>query len=173
MCKEILHMAERRSGEASPSRRSAKYDSPAREHPMILSCSFEEVTAVAHGARTVLSGRTGGTSPVAAPSATRGAVESLLAGLDGGFSVRTLIEQRELERGLRAVVERLREEMDSHVLATHAANEEAVSAYFDFAHALSVLGRVMDMGEEMTALVELMTGVPPNERTVREFVFPD
>jgi hypothetical protein len=31
----------------------------------------------------------------------------------------------------------------------------------------------MDMGEEMTALVELMTGVPPNERTVREFVFPD
>jgi hypothetical protein len=100
-------------------------------------------------------------------------VESLLAGLDGGFSIRTLVEQRELEQGLRAIVERLREELDTCVLATHAANEEAVSAYFDFAHALSVLGRVMDLGEEMSALVELMTGGPANERSVREFVFPD
>jgi len=140
---------------------------------MIVSCSFEEVTALAHGARSVLHERSGDPSPVAAPSATRGAVESLLAGLDGGFSVRTLIQQRELEQGLRTVVECLRQEMDTRVIATHAANEEAVSAYFDFAHALSVLGRVMDMGEEMSALVELMTGVPPNERSIREFVFPD
>jgi hypothetical protein len=140
---------------------------------MILSCSFEEVTALAHGARSVLYERVGATSPVAAPSATRGAVESLLAGLDGGFSVTTLVQQRELEQGLRAIVEHLREEMETRVLATHAANEEAVSAYFDFAHALCVLGRVMDMGEEMTALVEVMTGVPPNERSIREFIFPD
>jgi hypothetical protein len=140
---------------------------------MILSCSFEEVTALAHGARSVLHERVEDPSPVAAPSETRAAVESLLAGLDGGFSVRTLHEQQELERGLRAIVERLREEMDTRVLATHAANEEAVSAYFDFAHSLSVLGRVMDIGEEMTALVELMTGVPPTDRTIREFLFPD
>ncbi|MEX1257820.1 MAG: hypothetical protein WEG36_09385 [Gemmatimonadota bacterium] len=140
---------------------------------MILSCSFEEVSALSHGARSVLHERPVAPSAVAAPSATRGAVESLLAGLDGGFSIRTLVEQRELEQGLRAIVERLREELDTCVLATHAANEEAVSAYFDFAHALSVLGRVMDLGEEMSALVELMTGGPANERSVREFVFPD
>lgn len=140
---------------------------------MILSCSFEEVSALSHGARSVLHERPVAPSAVAAPSATRGAVESLLAGLDGGFSIRTLVEQRELEQGLRAIVERLREELDTCVLATHAANEEAVSAYFDFAHALSVLGRVMELGEEMSALVELMTGGPANERSVREFVFPD
>lgn len=140
---------------------------------MILSCSYEEVTAVAHGARAYLHDQIGSEVAVAAPTEARGAVESLLARLDGGFSVRTLVEQRELEHALRAVVELLREEMDARVLAAHAADEEAVTAYFDFAHALAVLGRVMDMGEEMTALVELMTGNPPSEQAIREFVFPD
>jgi hypothetical protein len=140
---------------------------------MILSCNFEEMNALSHGVRAFL-GEPGITeSAVAAPTATRAAVESLLIRVDGEFSVRTLADQMELEGALRAVVECLREELDSCVLATHAASEEAVSAYFDFAHALSVLGRASDMGEEMSALVGLMSGAPPNERTIREFVFPD
>jgi len=140
---------------------------------MILSCNFEEITSLTYGARTYLEegGATG--SAVAAPSATRGAVESLLVQLTGDLSVTTLAEQREVERALRAVVGLLREEMDQRVLATHAADEEAVSAYFDFAHALAVLGRTVDMGREMRALVEVMTGDPPDEAAFREFVFPD
>ena len=53
--------------------------------------------------------------------------------------------------------------MDLHVLATHPAAEQSVTAYFDFAHALSVLGQVRDIGEEMCALIEVMTGAPPDE----------
>jgi hypothetical protein len=140
---------------------------------MILACNFEEITSLAHGARTYLEDGGGTGSAVVAPSATRGAVESLLLQLTGDLSVTTLAEQREIERALRAVVGLLREEMDQRVLASHAAAEEAVSAYFDFAHALAVLGRTLEMGREMRALVEVMTGAPPDEAAFLDFVFPD
>ncbi|MSR22126.1 MAG: hypothetical protein EXR92_01065 [Gemmatimonadetes bacterium] len=140
---------------------------------MILMCNFEEVTALTHGAHAYLSERVESSSRVAAPCETRGAVESLLSQLSGDLSVHTLSDQRQLCLALEAVVELLREEMDTRVLATHAASEEAVAAYFDFAHAFAVMGRVKEMGEEMSALVELMTGAPPANSMTRSFVFPD
>jgi len=48
-----------------------------------------------------------------------------------------------------------------------------VSAYFDFAHAFSVQGRLYEVGLEMEALVELVTGGPVTEDLARDFVFPD
>jgi hypothetical protein len=48
-----------------------------------------------------------------------------------------------------------------------------VSAYFDFAHALSVQARLYELGLEMEALVELVTGGPVTEELARDFVFPD
>ena len=58
-------------------------------------------------------------------------------------------------------------------MATHAAGEEAVAAYFDFAHALTVAHRLEELADEMTALVELVTGRPPDAETARSFRFPD
>ena len=139
---------------------------------MILTCNYEELTALQFGARECLEGwSTSG--PVAAPSATRVAVESLLGRLTGNLSLSTLGEQMEVERAVHAIVQHLRSEMDLRVLATHAAAEPSVAAYFDFAHALSVLGRVTDIGQEMRVLVEVMNGGPPDEEAIRSFVFPD
>jgi len=140
---------------------------------MILTCNYEEITALTHGAQVYLEDAGGADVLLPTPGANRVEVEALLARLGGYLSVRTLEDQRDLETGIRAVVQFLREVVDSRVLAAHPADEEAVSAYFDFAHALSVLQRVIHMGEEMTALVELMGGGVPGERSVREFVFPD
>jgi hypothetical protein len=48
-----------------------------------------------------------------------------------------------------------------------------VAAYFDFAHALTVSNRVQEMAGEMEALIELVTGEPPDPRAARSFRFPD
>lgn len=140
---------------------------------MILACNYEEVTALAHGARSFLQDgeREGG--PVAAPSADRGAVEALLPRLTGDLSVRTIQEQGEVERAVQAIVTHLHHEMRSRVVTAHPAAEEAVAAYFDFAHALAVLHRVQEVGDEMKVLVEVMTGRPAGDRASRTFRFPD
>ncbi len=71
------------------------------------------------------------------------------------------------------IVEILRVEMESLVTANHPAHEVAVSAYFDFAHALSVQTRLCEVGLEMAALVELVTGGSVTEELAHDFVFPD
>jgi hypothetical protein len=78
-----------------------------------------------------------------------------------------------MRTAVRAIVEFLRAEMEATVLATHAADESAVAAYFDFAHALSVFYRLHEMVTEMEALVELVTGEPADAETARTFRFPD
>lgn len=140
---------------------------------MRLACNYEEVVALKHGATTVLSEPVGERGLVAAPSAARGAVEALLPRLTGDLSVGTLADQRQLERAVELIVRRLRHQMQNEVLASHPASEPAVAAYFDFAHALAVLGRVRDLGREMHALIEVMTGAPPTEEMVRTFRFPE
>jgi len=147
--------------------------SPNGGAPMILRCNYEEVTALAYGARACLGERIGADSPVAAPTATRGAVESLLTHLTGDLSISTLREQREVQLALETVVDFLRAEMDAQVLAAHPAAEEAVAAYFDFAHALSVLERAREIGVEMSALAELIAGSPLSEADIFDFAFPD
>lgn len=140
---------------------------------MIVTCSYEELVALTDGAQSLLSESAGSESAVAAPSAGRMAVEALLPQLSGDLSVHTLAEQVQLERAARLIVEYLRVEMDTRVVTAHPAAEEAVTAYFDFAHALSFLGRVREVGQEMRVLVEVMTGGPPTEHSIRTFRFPD
>ncbi len=139
---------------------------------VILTCSYEELTALRFGASSFL-----GDPPlegrVVAPTSTRVAIESLLPRLAGDLSLSTLEEQGEVETAVSAIVEHLRVEMETRVLSTHPAAEQSVAAYFDFAHALSVLGRVRDIGHEMSVLIEVMTGAPPDEEAIRSFVFPD
>jgi hypothetical protein len=140
---------------------------------MILSCNYEEVTALSFGARAFLEDGVEGAGMVAAPSEARAAVEALLSRLHDDISLVTLAEQRKAQRAVETVVTHLAATMEVCVLSAHPAAEEAVSAYFDYAHALSVLGRLREMGAEMRALVELMTGRPVDAASAHTFQFPD
>ncbi len=63
--------------------------------------------------------------------------------------------------------------MEATVVASHPADEGAVSAYFDFAHGFTVAQRIREMASEMRALIELVTGAEPTAETERTFYFPD
>ncbi|MFQ5536486.1 MAG: hypothetical protein ACE5GJ_03440 [Gemmatimonadota bacterium] len=140
---------------------------------MILHVNFEELKALRAGAQAVLGRDREGASPILAPAESRARVEALLPMLTGDLEFGTLHEILGAEAAVRAIVECLRAEMESVVVATHAAGEEAVAAYFDFAHALTVSHRLAEMAGEMRAVIELVTGAPPTEETERTFRFPD
>jgi hypothetical protein len=99
-------------------------------------------------------------------------VEALLPRLEGDLAIETLAEQRRVFTAVLAIVNRLKEEMDSSILAAHAADEGSVSAYFLYAHALTVLARLAEMGQEMEALIEVVTGAPANPEVAASFLFP-
>jgi hypothetical protein len=140
---------------------------------VIVHCNFEELTALKSGAQQVLDGYAPEHGMIAAPPEERERVAALVPHLGGDFSVTTLAEQRSLLHGVTIIVEMLRVEMESMVAANHPAHEVAVSAYFDFAHAFSVQSRLYEVGSEMEALVELVTGGPATDEIARDFAFPD
>ena len=140
---------------------------------MIVECNFEELTALKAGARLILEEHAPEQGIVAAPPEAKERVAALMPALDGDLSITTLAEQRVLLHAVTAIVELHRIEMESTVITTHPANEGAVAAYFDFAHALSVQSRLADLGREMEALIELVTGGPVTDHLASEFVFPD
>ncbi|MFV2007258.1 MAG: hypothetical protein ACC667_07415 [Longimicrobiales bacterium] len=140
---------------------------------MIFRCNFEELSALRHGARAVLDEYSPEEAAVAAPPEEREWVANVLPRLQGDLSIGTLREQRGLQKAVMAIVERLRVEMEVTVASTHPADEGAVAAYFDFAHAYSVLSRLDEIGREMEALIELVSGAPPSDAVARTFVFPD
>ncbi len=140
---------------------------------MIVHCNFEELTALKSGAQQVLDGYAPEHGMIAAPPEERERVAALVPHLGGDFSVTTLAEQRSLLQGVTIIVEMLRVEMESMVGANHPAHEVAVSAYFDFAHAFSVQSRLSEIGLEMEALVELVTGGPITDEIARDFAFSD
>lgn len=140
---------------------------------MILQFNYEELTALKAGATGLL--REGGTAGggVLAPPEHRARVEALVGRLDGDVSLDSLAEVIEVRDAIQSIVAWLRQEMESSVLATHPADESAVAAYFDFAHAFTVSHRVTEMAHEMSAMIELITGAPPNTETSRDIHFPD
>jgi len=140
---------------------------------VILHINYEEVRALQSGGRSLLDGESDAPSYVLAPPESRARVEALLHVLAGDLSVGTLAELRAVATAVDAIVEHLRVEMESVVLATHAADELAVAAYFDFAHGLTVACRLRDMAAEMKALIEVVTGHPADPEAVATFRFPD
>ena len=140
---------------------------------MILYCTYEELSAVGAGGERVLAEAGSGVSVVTAPPEVIADVEALLPRLTGDLSVSTLAEQQSIARAVTFIVAELKQRMDTAVLATHPADEYAVGAYFDYAHALSVQDRVLHMGEEMAAIIEAVTGAPPTAETMRGFTLPD
>jgi hypothetical protein len=141
---------------------------------VILRFNYEEIQALRAGARAFLErDRGAAASAVLAPPESRARVEALLPRLAGDLSFSTLAELRHVQIGVAAIVECLRVEMDSAVLATHPADEAAVTAYFDYAHGLFVAGRVQELAAEMEAMIELVTGEPASMDSARTFRFPD
>lgn len=125
------------------------------------------------GARALLAANGGATHPVAAPPESRAALEAFVSRLTGDITVETLAQQQRYLQIVDAIVARLLAEMNACVLAEHAAAEHAVASYFDYAHALTVRARLVEMGREMEALIELVTGAPPDRGVAETFVFPD
>jgi len=140
---------------------------------VILYCNYEETSALRSGARVFLERSSDDPRPVAAPPEAHDRVAALLPRLSGDFTVDTLADLRSIEAAVDPIVVLLRAEMEMLVAATHAADEQAVAAYFDFAHSYSVLARVRELIGEMEAMIELATGGPVTAQLVREFVFPD
>lgn len=140
---------------------------------MILQCNFEELRALASGAELLLAGQLrSGQGSIVAPSEAATEVEQLLPRLTGGLSITTLVEQRTVRKAVAAICEELHDRLEEKVLQYHPAHEEAVSLYFEYAHAFGVLKRLDEMGTEMTAMIELMTGSVTDEAAA-EVTFPD
>lgn len=141
---------------------------------MIVTFSFEEIQALRHGARAVLD-REVGIAPVAvaAPPEERVRVEQLISRLNGHLSLRTLVEQQRTQAALGTIARVLLDRMHHELDVAHPAAEPAVASYFEYAHARTVLRRVRDIGEHMTALIEVVTGSPPDDLVAETFVFPD
>ncbi|HEY0674026.1 MAG TPA: hypothetical protein VGD27_17245 [Longimicrobiales bacterium] len=140
---------------------------------MILHCTFEELSAMSAGAERVLAEVGSGASVVIAPPEIAADVEALLPRLTGDLSVTTLNEQQRIARAVTYIVAELKQRMDVMIVDEHPASEFAVGAYFDYAHALSVQDRVVRLGAEMSAIIEVMTGRAPTAEIAREFTFPD
>ncbi len=140
---------------------------------MILRFSYEELRALRTGADVFLEGEGAATGVVLAPPESRARVEALQPLLHGDLSLATLEELWGVQTAVTAIVECLRAEMESLVVAMHAADEGAVASYFDFAHAFIVSHRIGELSSEMAALIELVTGSPPTNETARDFQFPD
>jgi hypothetical protein len=140
---------------------------------MILHCTYEELTAATAGAEYVLAAEGGSGSGVLAPPEAIAVVEALLPRLTGSITMRTLDEQQTIEHALSIVLDTLHELMNRSVLEYYVGAEEAVIAYFDYAHVLTLWQRASQIGREMAAIIELVTGRPPDTETATGFVFSD
>lgn len=140
---------------------------------MNLHFNFEELTALKAGAQALLDREEQSEAIVLAPPEARARIEALLPRLDGDISLSTLEELRTVEVAVSAIVASLRADMEMRVVSTHAADEGAVAAYFDFAHGFTVVHRLREMASEMEALIELVTGSAVTRETARTFQFPD
>ena len=139
---------------------------------MIVNVSFEEMLALRAGAQAVLQDGPGAGVAVAAAAEARSLVEALPP-IEGDLSVYTYHDLRQLQRGVEAILEALREDMDRQVLELHPGAEAAVVSYFDYAHALKVWDRIRATGLEMESIIGVVTGRLPDAHAARTFVFPD
>ena len=141
---------------------------------MILHCNFEELRALASGAELLLMEyQSSAPGYIVAPSVAATDVERLRPRLRESLSIVTLAEQRSVRKAVGAICEELHERLEEKVLQFHPAHEEAVSLYFDYAHAFGVLNRLDEMGIEMAGIIELMTGGPVTDGAATTVTFPD
>ena len=140
---------------------------------MILFLSFEELSALGASAGHVLAAGSHAGHGIAAPPQFVAQVEQFSHRLTGDITVENLDDQRGMQRIVEHLLAGCRVRMDDMVLTHHAADESAVAAYFEYAHVLTVSRRLRALGDEMAALVQLMTGDDPDSEAARRFSFPD
>lgn len=137
---------------------------------MILRVTFEEVSALNSAAERLLGQE--GRGGVAAPPEALAALESVLP-VEGDLSVTTLRHQVRLQRAMELVLDHLRRRMDAIIVEQYVGSDDAVNAYFDYANVLTLRSRLGRIGEEMTAMIEVMTGEAATEETAEGISFPD
>ena len=140
---------------------------------MILHCTFEELASATAGANRLLETAAATEHVVIAPPQAHADLEYLLPLLTGDIDVMTMHSQRRIQRALAYLLADLSVRMDEAIIAQHAAAEDAVLAYFDYAHIRSMLDRVERMGAGMEAIIELATGAPVDEAVARTFTFSE
>lgn len=140
---------------------------------MLVRCSFEELVALAAGAECTLRTAALVGAGVAAPPQEVVDVEALLPRLTGDVELSTLADQQSVFRAVELILDTLRRRMDDAVLEQYVGAEDAVVAYFDYAHVLTLHERIRQAGKEMAAIIELMTGAPPTEESAHNFAFPE
>jgi hypothetical protein len=140
---------------------------------VILYLSFEELSALNTSAAEVLADEAAGAHGITAPASLLAEIRQLILQLDGDITLRSLDEQRRVERAVRHLTLHARRQMDRAVLEQHPADEAAVAAYFEYAHLLAVGNRLDAIGEEMAALVRLLTELHPDSEAGRHFAFPE
>jgi hypothetical protein len=140
---------------------------------VILYLSFEELTALGSSAEQVLVANAASGHGIAAPPQLIAEVEQFSQRLDGDLTVSTLDEQRTMQQVIRHLLAGSLARMDEAIVLQHAAAETAVAAYFEYAHVLGVHNRLQAIGDEMAAIVQLMTGNDPDSESGRRFSFPE
>jgi hypothetical protein len=139
---------------------------------VILYVNFEEIRALASGADLVVA-TSEQSGAVAAPSEAVAKAEALRPRLSGDMSIRTLAEQRRVRGAVAAICDHLRERLETKVIEFSPGHEEAVDLYFDYAHAVTVLDRLDRLGNEMNAMIEVMTGTKVTDASAETITFPD
>jgi hypothetical protein len=141
---------------------------------VILHCNFEELRALASGVELLLTEHQHESQGyVVAPSEALTDVQRLQPRLTSSLSIHTLAEQRSVRKAVAAICDDLHDRLEEKVIQFHPAHEEAVSLYFDYAHVFAVLKRLDQIGAEMTAMIELMTGAPVTDNSAKTIPFPD
>ena len=129
---------------------------------MILRCNFEELRALASAGETVvLATEAASAGSVSAPAEGVAKVEMLLPRLTGDIGIETLDDQRRVRHAVSVIVNDLHSRLDEKIIEFNPAHEDAVTLYFDYGHSRSVLYRLDQMGTEMEAIVDLITGGQP------------
>lgn len=139
---------------------------------MILYLTFEEISALGSSAELVLASA-GQAGVVAAPPQFTAELEQFAGTLTGDISIDSLEQQRRIARIVDHLLAVTRARMDQAVLEQHAAAEEAVAAYFAYAHVLTVSRRLRVIGEQMSAIIDVITGDGPDSEQGRRFSFPE
>jgi hypothetical protein len=140
---------------------------------MILYLSFEELAALGSSVEQVLVANAASSHGIAAPPQLLAEVEQFSQRLTGDMAFATLEDQRGAQLVVKHLLAGSLARMDEAVIMQHAAAETAVAAYFEYAHILGVHNRLQAMGNEMAAIVQLMTGEDPESETGRRFSFPE
>lgn len=138
---------------------------------MILHCNFEELRALTSASELIVADAYGHPGAVAAPPERLVMVEHLLPRLTGDVSIETLDDQRRVQKAVDFICGDLHRRMDERIIDTNPANEEAVALYFDYGHSRTVLHRLEQMGAEMEAIIELISGTNPAAAST--VTFPD